>query len=132
MRWASSAGCDMVESMKEDLDTPSSGGPSRRKENSQAKTSGPGSQARLDADPAADSFEQLSLDSTVVGPGMRSEDHYERGDRLKIKGERGVFIYKHASISRSGLVSLHLSGADGSRAVRPDQVLPIRKRSKRF
>jgi hypothetical protein len=71
---------------------------------------------------------QLSLDATVTGPGKRTEDHYERGAKLKIKGERGVFTYKHASISQAGLVSLHLLGTDGTRAVRPDQVVPVRKR----
>lgn len=73
-------------------------------------------------------FVQLSLDATVVGPGMRTEDHYEPGAKLKIKGERGVFTYKHASISKTGLVSLHLSGTNGSRAVRPEQVVPVRGR----
>lgn len=78
--------------------------------------------------PDSSPFEQLALGATVTGPGMRTEDHYERGARLKIKGERGVFVYKHASVSREGLVSLHLMGADGARAVRPERVAPIRKR----
>ena len=73
-------------------------------------------------------FEQLALRATVTGPGMRTEDHYERGAELRIKGERGVFTYRHASLSRSGLVSLHLAGEDGCRAVRPDQVVPLRNR----
>ena len=73
-------------------------------------------------------FEQLTLDATVTGPGKRTEDHYERGAKLKIKGERGVFTYRHASISKAGLVSLHLLGSDGCRAVRPDQVILVRKR----
>jgi hypothetical protein len=73
-------------------------------------------------------FRQLTLDATVTGPGMRTEDHYERGAKLRIKGERGVFTYKHASVSKAGLVSLHLSGEGGSRAVRPDQVIPVRKK----
>lgn len=72
-------------------------------------------------------FEQLELAATVTGPGMRTADHYERGARLKIKGERGVFTYKHASVSRAGLVSLHLVGESGARAVRPDQVTPVKK-----
>lgn len=76
----------------------------------------------------ADNFEQLTLGATVTGPGMRTEDHYEPGTKLKIKGERGVFTYRHASVSKAGLVSLHLAGEGGSRAVRPDQVAPVRKR----
>ena len=59
---------------------------------------------------------------------MRTEDHYERGAKLKIKGERGVFTYRYASISKAGLVSLHLTGEGGSRAVRPDQVVAVRRR----
>ena len=73
-------------------------------------------------------FEQLALRATVTGPGMRTEDYYERGAKLRIRGERGVFTYKHASLSKAGLVSLHLAGEGGSRAVRPDQVIPVRKR----
>jgi hypothetical protein len=73
-------------------------------------------------------FEQLSLGATVTGPGSRTEDHYERGAKLKIKGERGVFTYRYASVSQAGLVSLHLLGIDGSRAVRPEQVVPVRKK----
>jgi hypothetical protein len=77
---------------------------------------------------APQEFEQLALGATLTGPGSRTEDHYERGAKLKIKGERGIFTYRHASISQAGLVSLHLLGTDGSRAVRPDQVIPVRKR----
>jgi hypothetical protein len=72
-------------------------------------------------------FEQLALDATITGPGMRTEDPYEPGTKLKIRGERGSFEYKYASVSRAGLVSLHLLGDRGSRAVRPDQVALIRK-----
>lgn len=81
------------------------------------------------ASPDTVDFEQLTLDATVTGPGMRTEDHYERGAKLKIKGERGMFTYKHASVSKAGLISLHLAGEGGSsRAVRPDQVVPVRKK----
>ncbi len=73
-------------------------------------------------------FEQLKLGATVTGPGMRTDDHYEPGAVLKIKGERGVYTYKRATVSKAGLVSLHLTGEGGSRAVRPDQVVPVRKR----
>jgi hypothetical protein len=72
-------------------------------------------------------FEQLTLAATVTGPGMRTEDHYERGARVKIRGQRGLFTYRYASVSQAGQVSLHLAGEDGCRAVRPDQVLPVRK-----
>jgi hypothetical protein len=77
---------------------------------------------------ARQEFEQLALGATLTGQGSRTEDHYERGAKLKIKGERGVFTYRHASVSRAGSVSLHLQGTDGARAVRPDQVIPVRKR----
>ena len=80
------------------------------------------------AKPQPQTFEQLALRATVTGPGMRTEDHYERGAKLRIRGERGVFTYKHASLSKAGLVSLHLVGEGVSRAVRPDQVIPVRKR----
>ena len=73
-------------------------------------------------------FEQLELDATITGPRMRTEDLYEPGTELKIKGERGTFTYRYASISRSGLVSLHLVGDHTFRAVRPDQVTPVRRR----
>jgi len=86
------------------------------------------SQAHSASSNPPQTFEQLELAATVTGPGMRTGDHYERGARLKIKGERGVFTYKHASVSRAGLVSLHLVGEGGSRAVRPDQVTPVKKR----
>jgi hypothetical protein len=72
-------------------------------------------------------FEQLALDATITGPGMRTEDPYEPGTKLKIKGERGSFTYKYASVSQAGLVSLHMVGDRGSRAVRPDQVALVRK-----
>jgi len=76
---------------------------------------------------ASKAFIQLALDATVTGPGMRSEDPYEPGTELKIKGERGVFTYRHASVSRDGLVSLHLVGDHTFRAVRPEQVSLARK-----
>jgi hypothetical protein len=76
---------------------------------------------------AQQEFEQLALEATIIGPGMRTEDHYERGAKLKIKGQRGVFTYKYASVSQAGLVSLHLVGEGTCRAVRPEQVAPVRK-----
>jgi hypothetical protein len=72
-------------------------------------------------------FEQLALDATITGPGMRTEDPYEPGTKLKIKGERGVFKYRYATLSQAGQVSLHLAGVDGFRAVRPDQVTLVKK-----
>ncbi len=82
-------------------------------------------------DPAAPDgppqFEQLSLGPTVTGPRHRTEDPYEPGTKLMIKGERGIYTYRHATISRAGLVSLHLVGEDGYRAVRPEQVVPVKK-----
>ncbi|NLE11230.1 MAG: hypothetical protein GX630_06955 [Actinobacteria bacterium] len=70
---------------------------------------------------------QLSLDATVTGPGMRTADHYEPGTQLKIEGERGVFVYRYATVSSTGLVSLHLTREGISRAVRPDQARPVKK-----
>jgi hypothetical protein len=62
---------------------------------------------------------------------MRTEDLYEPGTQLKIKGERGIFTYRYARISSAGQVSLHLVGDHTFRAVRPDQVTPLRKRRRR-
>lgn len=76
-------------------------------------------------------FEQLQLDSTVTGPGMRTEDPYEPGTQLRIEGQRGVFTYKYATVSRSGAVSLHVVRDGISRAVRPDQATPLRKKATR-
>ena len=75
--------------------------------------------------------EQLKLDSTVTGPGMRTEDPYEPGTQLKIEGQRGVYTYKHATVSRSGAVSLHVVRDGIFRAVRPDQATPVKKRATR-
>jgi hypothetical protein len=86
---------------------------------------GPG----ISAPPSAPmEYVQLELDPTITGPGMRTEDPYEPGTELKVKGERGTFTYRYASISRSGLVSLHLVGDHTFRAVRPDQVTLARRR----
>jgi hypothetical protein len=81
--------------------------------------------------PAPTEFVQLTLDATITGPRMRTEDHYEPGTELRVKGERGTFTYKYASISRDGLVSLHLLGDHAFRAVRPDQVALVRKSRRR-
>lgn len=79
-----------------------------------------------------DKFEQLSLDPTVTGPGQRTEDPYEPGTKLKIDGQRGVFVYRYATVSKAGLVSLHLSQEGVFRAVRPDQVALVKKRRTRW
>jgi hypothetical protein len=79
-----------------------------------------------------DEFEQLKLDATTTGPGQRTEDPYEPGASVKIDGQRGVFVYRYATISKAGLVSLHLSQEGVFRAVRPDQVTLIRKRRSRW
>jgi hypothetical protein len=73
-------------------------------------------------------FVQLKLDPTVTGPGSRTEDYYEPGARLKVEGERGTFVYRCATVSRAGLVSLHLTKDGVFRAVRPDQVTPLKRR----
>jgi hypothetical protein len=72
-------------------------------------------------------FEQLTLDPTITGPGKRTEDPYEPGTKLKVDGQRGVFVYRHSTVSRAGLVSLHLTQEGVSRAVRPEQVTMVRK-----
>jgi hypothetical protein len=79
-----------------------------------------------------DEFEQLKLDATVTGPGQRTEDPYEPGAKVKIEGQRGVFIYRYATISKAGLVSLHLTQEGVFRAVRPEQVTLIRKPRSRW
>ncbi len=81
--------------------------------------------------PAPDAFEQLTLDATVIGPGSRTEDPYEPGTKLKVDGERGVFVYKCASVSHAGLVSLHLVQDGMFRAVRPEQVSLAKKTRRR-
>jgi hypothetical protein len=92
----------------------------------------PGASPCLSAPPLAPrEFVQLELGATITGPGMRTEDLYEPGTELKIKGERATFIYKYASVSRTGLVSLHLVGEHMFRAVRPDQVTPVRRATRR-
>lgn len=71
---------------------------------------------------------QLELGPTVTGPRRRTEDPLEPGTEVRIKGEQGTFTYRYATVSRAGMVSLHLLGEHGSRAVRPEQVVPVRKR----
>lgn len=85
--------------------------------------------AGLPAEPVE--YEQLALDATITGPGRQTEDPYEPGTQLRIKGERGIFTYKHATVSRTGRVSLHLVRNHMFRAVRPDQVTVAKKGSKR-
>lgn len=72
-------------------------------------------------------FTQLKLEATVTGPNMRTEDPYEPGTKVKVEGQRGVFVYRYATVSRAGLVSLHLAKDGMFRAVRPDQVTPAKK-----
>ena len=75
-------------------------------------------------------YVQLSLESIVAESGMRATDYYEPGTKLKIKGERGIFVYDHASLSSNGSMSLHLVGEHGFRAVRPEQVMIMKKARK--
>jgi hypothetical protein len=77
--------------------------------------------------PEAEGAAQLTLDATIVGPGMRTEDPFEPGTVLRIKGQRGTFVYKHATVSRNGQVSLHIARNGVSRAVRLDQVTLVAK-----
>lgn len=83
------------------------------------------------SDDTRQEYVQLKLDPTITGPGMRTEDYYEPGTELRIEGQRGTFIYRYATVSRAGSVSLHLVRDGGFRAVRPDQVIPVRKRHPR-
>ena len=77
-------------------------------------------------------FEQLMLDPTITGPGKRTEDPYEPGAELRIEGQRGTFVYRYATLSKAGLISLHLTQDGVSRAVRPDQVTQVKKRRSRW
>jgi hypothetical protein len=74
-----------------------------------------------------DKFEQLSLDPTITGPGQRTEDPFEPGTRVKVEGQRGVFVYRYATVSKAGLVSLHLTQNGAFRAVRPELVSMVKK-----
>jgi hypothetical protein len=82
---------------------------------------------RPPGDPGTQSFRQLALPATTTGPGTRTADIYEPGTRLKVEGLRGAFVYRYATVSRAGLVSLHLTQDGVFRAVRPDQVSLIKK-----
>jgi hypothetical protein len=62
---------------------------------------------------------------------MRTEDPYEPGTKLRVEGQRGVFVYKYATLSRAGFVSLHLTKDGVFRAVRPDQVTPLKRTIRR-
>ena len=53
---------------------------------------------------------------------MRTSDPYERDTELHIKGEQGTYKYRYATVSKAGMVSLHLVGDHGWRAVRPEKV----------
>jgi hypothetical protein len=77
--------------------------------------------------PASRPFLQLALPATSTGPGTRTEDIYEPGTRLKVEGQRGTFVYRYATVSRAGLVSLHLTQDGVFRAVRPEQVSLLKK-----
>ncbi len=79
------------------------------------------------ADDTRQEFEQLTLDPTVVGPGTRTEDRYEPGTKVKVEGQRGTFVYRYATVSRAGLVSLHIARDGVFRAVRPEQVTPLKR-----
>jgi hypothetical protein len=79
------------------------------------------------ADDTRPEFVQLTFDATVTGPGKRTEDLYEPGTKLKLEGQRGIFVYRYATVSQAGLVSLHLNQEGVFRAVRPDQVAPLKK-----
>jgi hypothetical protein len=89
-------------------------------------------QSTAPARPAAQEFQQLTLDPTLIGQGQRTEDPYEPGTKLKIEGQRGTFLYRYATVSKAGLVSLHLAQDGVFRAVRPDQVTLVKKRRSRW
>jgi len=78
--------------------------------------------------PNEEGYVQLELSPTVTGPRRRTEDPLEPGTEVRIKGEQGTFTYRYATVSRAGMVSLHLMGTHGFRAVRPEQVVAVRKR----
>jgi hypothetical protein len=72
-------------------------------------------------------FEQLSLEPTLVGQGTRTEDVYEPGTKVRVEGQRGVFVYRYATVSKAGLVSLHLTQEGVARAVRPELVTIVKR-----
>lgn len=47
------------------------------------------------------------------------------GCKVRVTGERGTYLYRCASISPAGNVSIHLYGAEGFRAFRPDRIRAI-------
>lgn len=58
---------------------------------------------------------------------MRTSDPYAVGTALKIKGESGTLKYCYATLSRAGMVSLHLVGEHGWRMVRPERVRIVKR-----
>lgn len=49
------------------------------------------------------------------------------GRKLRVKGERGVFVYRTFSVASTGAVSLHMYGPEGFRAFRPERIARICK-----
>ena len=60
----------------------------------------------------------------------RTTDPYERDTELRIKGEQGTYKYRYATVSKAGMVSLHMVGAHGFRAARPEVVKAVHKRGR--
>jgi hypothetical protein len=66
----------------------------------------------------------------VTRMGKRAEDTFEPGTMLRISGETGTLKYHHSTVSSTGMVSLHLVGEHGWRAVRLENVRPVKKGGK--
>jgi hypothetical protein len=64
----------------------------------------------------------MQLQLAVTRMGMKAQDAFEPGTELKIIGETGTLKYHHSTVSSTGMVSLHLVGERGWRAVRPENV----------
>ena len=70
----------------------------------------------------------MQLQLAVTRMGMKAQDAFEPGTELKIIGETGILKYHHSTVSSTGMVSLHLVGERGWRAVRPERVRLVRKK----
>lgn len=50
------------------------------------------------------------------------------GCKVRVTGERGTYLYRCATVSERGAISIHLYGSNGFRAFRPERIRQIVKR----
>lgn len=50
------------------------------------------------------------------------------GCKVRVSGERDTYLYRCATVSDSGAISIHLYGRNGFRAFRPERITKIVKR----